>query len=61
MASKVVMIDPPGGWKYGFPKEYDRDPEQESPENWFIRNGYPVADVELALKYSRMWEKNDED
>lgn len=57
MGCKRIMIDPPEGWRYGFPKEYDRDPEQETQENWFIRNGYPVAMVELALKYSRMWEE----
>lgn len=48
-----MWIDPPSGWLYGFPKEYDWDPDQETQENWFIRNGYPAADVGLAIKYSR--------
>ena len=34
----VVMADPPGGWKYGFPKEYD---EQTPLATWLAANGYP--------------------
>jgi hypothetical protein len=50
------MIDPPGGWRYGFPKPLpDHTPEFDL-RQWLIDNGYPEADVELALKHSRYWE-----
>lgn len=33
-------VDPPSGWRYGFPKLYD--PEKDGPvTEWLIRNGYP--------------------
>jgi hypothetical protein len=50
----VAVVDPPSGWRYGFPKKYNPEPE-ESLAQWFIKNGYPEEDVELALKHSRYW------
>lgn len=49
-----IYIDPPSGWKYGFPKILPvgiADLKQ-----WFIDEGYPADQVDLAIKYSRMWE-----
>jgi hypothetical protein len=38
------MIDPPSGWKYGFPKEI---PEHvNNTRDWLIDNGYPVEEIE---------------
>jgi hypothetical protein len=56
--TKTLMIDPPSGWRYGFPKPV---PEHFFSEGfdlggWLITCGYPVADIPLALKYSRYWE-----
>ena len=42
MKRKVLMIDPPGGWKYGFPKELTVDGTQTVTE-WLVDNGYPQA------------------
>ena len=36
---KRKMIDPPSGWKYGFPKEIPEDVENTT--QWLIDNGYP--------------------
>ena len=38
---KVLMVDPPSGWKYGFPK-----PAPTKVENlrvWLEENGYPLS------------------
>lgn len=55
--TKVTMIDPPTGWRYGFPKVFDHNPDYETFGNWLIRNGYPESYVELATQYSRYWKK----
>ena len=40
---KRKMIDPPSGWKYGFPKEI---PEHvDNTVQWLIENGYPEAEI----------------
>lgn len=50
---KKVLIDPPEGWKYGFPKvappEYALWSEQELAD-WVVANGYPR---------SLVWEYGD--
>lgn len=51
-----MMIDPPSGWKYGFPKVL--------PENtkdvlaWLVKNGYPQKEIDNLGKhfYCRHWE-----
>lgn len=64
--AKVLMIDPPSGWQYGFPKpvheEFHTLGKDFDLGRWLIAEGYPEKDVELALKYSRYWETEvDED
>ena len=49
--SVVVMVDPPEGWRYGFPAILEDDYEDQ-----LKRAGYPVGEIETALKYSRYWE-----
>jgi hypothetical protein len=50
-----IIIDPPSGWKYGFPKPYDKE-ENETSEEWFIRNGYPKELIDQGmLNYCRSW------
>lgn len=57
---KVLMIDPPSGWLYGFPKivheEFHTLGEDFDLARWLISEGYPEKDIDLALKYSRYWE-----
>jgi hypothetical protein len=52
----IKVIDPPSGWKYGFPKVL---PEHikgaESLSKWLVDNDYPQEEVEFALKHSRYW------
>jgi hypothetical protein len=59
MPRKEMIIDPPEGWKHGFPKilpEHLLVNIEEIPA-WLIENGYPEEDIEIALKYSRFWER----
>lgn len=50
------MCDPPGGWKYGFPKavpDYGVDLK-----NWLIKNGYPKEEInDTILKHCRFWNE----
>ncbi len=58
----AIIIDPPSGWKYGFPKVYD-NPENLSTEEWLVKNGYPEKEFNKDGKvyWIRTWEKDDED
>lgn len=40
-----VFVDPPDGWKYGFPKPIPRY-ELHRVDDWLVENGYPkkIAD-----------------
>lgn len=53
------MVDPPEGWRYGFPKECPRITPEEL-RDWFIANDYPAKDVDFAMNYLRFWEVEDE-
>ena len=63
--AKVLIIDPPEGWRYGFPKpvheEFHTLGSDFDLSRWLISEGYPQQDIELALKYSRYWEADGED
>lgn len=40
------MIDPPRGWRYGFPKEIpDNVPNVMS---WLVENGYPQSEIDAC-------------
>jgi hypothetical protein len=62
---KVLMIDPPGGWQYGFPKpvheEFHTLGEDFDLGRWLVEQGYPEKDLELALRYGRYWEQEIDD
>ena len=62
---KVLVCDPPSGWKYGFPKpiheEYRILGSDFDLARWLIDNGYPEEEVD---KYDgdvpcRFWEADD--
>jgi hypothetical protein len=36
-----LLIDPPMGWKYGFPMEMPKDVTDETVNGWLISKGYP--------------------
>ncbi len=51
---KVLMYDPPGGWKFGFPRPYKPLPGETLKET-LIRNGYPPHWVTENIT-CRFWE-----
>ena len=57
--SKRIMIDPPQGWRWGFPREYDQSRDGDIRE--FLRKaGYPEQDLDFALSYMRSWETEEQ-
>lgn len=43
---KVTMIDPPSGWRYGFPKPLTLG-EGQSLQDWLIENDYLQAEIDI--------------
>lgn len=54
---KRTMIDPPSGWKYGFPKELK---DGVSYRQLLKDSGYPENNIQFAMLYSRQWEEEVE-
>jgi hypothetical protein len=57
--SKVRMIDPPCGWKYGFPKECPESVVDVGA--WLIANGYPKREMNYDGFCYRQWFEERED
>jgi hypothetical protein len=55
MLGRKYYVDPPAGWKYGFPKIYEPK-HGETMEEWLVDNGYPESEVEFGARWLRMWE-----
>jgi len=51
-----VWIDPPSGWRYGFPKIYDPDCGKPVLE-WLVNEGYPQVEIDALANvfYMRSW------
>lgn len=46
--NKVLMCDPPSGWKYGFPKPVPADLNNTFKNNflaWLVSEGYPQSEI----------------
>ena len=54
--SNLVWIDPPSGWKYGFPCLWDRD--KQTYEELLKEHNYPKEWYDLPC---RMWHPTEED
>jgi hypothetical protein len=63
--TRKLIIDPPEGWRYGFPKPVHEEFHTLGSDfdlgRWLVSEGYPAEDVELALKHSRYWETEVEE
>lgn len=59
---KRIYIDPPEGWKYGFPKSYEEGNPPRNLNKWLTDNGYPAqAIIDYGDKfYVRTWEEEKE-
>jgi len=59
----MMIIDPPSGWRYGFPKPIDFEElksNDKTLETWLVENGYPEEHVEFAVKHCRYWNSTDD-
>ena len=58
--AKVHYIDPPSGWKYGFPKVLPEGVEDVIA--WLIENGYPQYEIDACGKHFHCghWEEEVE-
>lgn len=41
-----IVIDPPSGWKYGFPKLLPTNMDGIDIYDWLIENGYPKEEAD---------------
>lgn len=59
---KLQWIDPPSGWKYGFPKIWDSE-AQPNVHKFLCDNGYPHELIEDfgSHFYTRHWAVTEED
>lgn len=67
---KVLLVDPDGGWRYGFPKpvpeEFYTLGDDFDFQAWLVSEGYPKHMVDYWLNSSfghvpcRFWEKETE-
>lgn len=48
------MVDPPNGWKYGFPRPYN-DKTDGPFKDFLIKNGYPEKHATWASEHTRSW------
>jgi len=55
------MVDPPSGWKYGFPKAKPEDATNTIA--WLLSEGYPQSENEKmgSSFFIRTWEEMDHD
>lgn len=59
-----IYIDPPEGWKYGFPKECPKEYKDKFVlEKWLIEHGYPANLIKYYKEtdsfFCRYFEKED--
>jgi hypothetical protein len=57
-----LWVDPPSGWKYGFPKIWDGEGSQF---DWLLAEGYPQKEIDSygEFFFVRQWpvDQDDED
>lgn len=57
----TLMVDPPSGWKYGFPKAKPDDATDTIA--WLLSEGYPKSEIDKLGRsfFIRTWEEMDHD
>jgi hypothetical protein len=58
-----VWVDPPSGWRWGFPKIYDRIEDGDDIMAWIVEQGYPQAEINNLKEHFhyRVWEASDQE
>lgn len=56
---KVLMVDPPSGWMYGFPRVAPREVLEDNKKfrDWLSKHGYPDDQLDFAVNNTRFWEE----
>jgi hypothetical protein len=47
----MIWVDPPEGWRYGFPAIYDPEKDGQM-SDWIVRKGYPLQTIK---EYGESW------
>lgn len=55
-----LMIDPPEGWRYGFPKVIPPEHQHRTLE-WLVEQGYPNELLERTMMRIRYWNEASDD
>ena len=57
----VLMVDPPSGYRYGFPKPYDKEKYPDF-HAWLVSEGYPQREIDSLGEhfYCRFWHKEND-
>ena len=57
----VWYIDPPSGWRYGFPKALP-EPKPTETLKWLVENGYPQSEIDRMGDHfdCGYWEEKDD-
>ena len=61
----TLVVDPPEGWRYGFPKAIPKGYMKMSwddKKKWYIEQGYPKSEIDEYGEFFviSMWDKEDE-
>ena len=57
----ATIIDPPSGWKYGFPKPIPEDRKSDALV-WLVEQGYPQSEIDGLGDYFhyRSWKEDEQ-
>ena len=55
LSSDLLMIDPPDGWRYGFPRPIPREHLHRTLE-WLVEVGYPAELITPTGFVCRYWD-----
>lgn len=56
----ILYVDPPEGWRYGFPKAVPKDREADL-LNWIVEQGYPKPEWDKGDRIVlRCWREEEE-
>ncbi len=57
----TTIIDPPSGWKYGFPKPIPEDRKNDVLV-WLVEQGYPQLEIDNLGDYFhyRFWKEDEQ-
>jgi hypothetical protein len=56
MKVNILMIDPPEGWRHGFPKPYNSN---DTVEDQLLKAGYAQEDLEWVVPHIRWYFKEE--